>query len=70
MKPKLSQPMSFLFSFSTQFDTKESFESRSVMCCWIADSTNAGEGSCTDSTGCQNEDHENSPLASHTEKGE
>jgi hypothetical protein len=62
------------------FDTEESCESKTVMCCWIADSTDAGEGTCTDSTGCQNEDPvdntdvcyvniENSPLASHTESG-
>merc|ERR1711933_329011 len=62
------------------FDTDNSCESKAVMCCWIADSTEAGEGSCTDSGGCQDEEPvdntdvcyvniENSPLASHTASG-
>jgi len=54
--------------------------SNAVMCCWIADSSDAGEGTCTDSAGCQDAepldntdvcyiDIGDSPLASHTEDG-
>merc|ERR1712183_97249 len=62
------------------FNTEKSCDSNAVMCCWIADSTDAGDGTCTDPAGCQEEepldntdiclvDIENSPLASHTASG-
>jgi len=62
------------------FNTEKSCDSNAVMCCWIADSTDAGDGTCTDPAGCQDEepldntdiclvDIENSPLASHTASG-
>lgn len=54
--------------------------SNAAMCCWTADSSEAGDGSCTDSAGCQDADPldntdvcyvniEDSPLASHTSDG-
>jgi hypothetical protein len=55
-------------------------DSKAAMCCWTADSSDAGEGSCTDPNGCQDAepvdntdvcyvDITDSPLASHTKKG-
>jgi len=54
--------------------------SNAAMCCWTADSSSVGDGSCTDSTGCQDAEPldntdvcyvniKDSPLASHTEDG-
>jgi len=62
------------------FNTEESCDSNAAMCCWVADSTVAGDGTCTDTEGCQDGepmdntdiclvDIENSPLASHTKSG-
>merc|ERR1712183_838390 len=62
------------------FNTEESCDSNAAMCCWVADSTDAGDGTCTDTAGCQDGepmdntdiclvDIENSPLASHTASG-
>jgi hypothetical protein len=62
------------------FNTEESCDSNAVMCCWIADSTAAGSGSCSEPAGCQDEepldntdiclvDIEDSPLASHIASG-
>jgi len=53
---------------------------QSVMCCWTADSSDSGEGTCTNSAGCQDGepkdntdicyvDIENNPFASHTPSG-
>jgi len=53
---------------------------QTVMCCWTADSSDSGEGTCTDSAGCQDGepkdntdvcyvDIENNPFASHTPSG-
>jgi len=55
-------------------------ESKAAMCCWTSDSSDAGDGSCTDPKGCQDAepidntdvcyvDIADSPLASHTKKG-
>jgi len=54
--------------------------SNAVMCCWTSDSSDAGDGSCTDSAGCQDAEPvdntdvcyvniTDSPLASHTKEG-
>jgi len=54
--------------------------SNAVMCCWTSDSSDAGEGDCNDSAGCQDAepldntdvcyvDIKDSFLASHTEDG-
>jgi len=58
----------------------ESCESQAVMCCWTADSSDVGDGSCLDPAGCQDADPvdntdicyvdiTNSPRASHTAAG-
>jgi len=62
------------------FDTSKSCDSMAVMCCWTADSSSVGEGSCTDDAGCQDEQPvdntdicyvniDDSVLASHTASG-
>jgi len=53
---------------------------QTVMCCWTADSSNSGEGTCSDIAGCQDGepkdntdicyvDIKNNPFASHTPSG-
>jgi hypothetical protein len=62
------------------FDTSKSCDSMAVMCCWTADSSSEGGGSCTDAAGCQDKqpidntdicyvDIDDSVLASHTASG-
>lgn len=62
------------------FDTTESCDLMAAMCCWVSDSSNTGDGTCSISEGCQEADPYNntdicfvnikdSSLASHTASG-
>merc|ERR1719297_128015 len=55
-------------------------QEQTIMCCWTSDSSDAGDGTCEDSAGCQDGepidntdicyvDIENNPFASHTPSG-
>jgi len=78
---KISKKKGITFpEYLYNFNTSKSCGMKAVMCCWTADSSNAGAGTCDKAAGCQDAEPEdntdichvtikNSPLASHTRSG-